>query len=197
MTDVGVPAYVLAGGRSSRFGSDKARAEVNGLPLIQHVVRALQPLVSSVTVVAAVDGHYDDLGLPTIGDLRPDLGPVGGLATALAHNAAQGGASPWLLMAPCDVLGLRRAWLEQLLAHPRKGHHAVAFRGDRWEPLPGLYHLDARSVVDAAISEERLSLWRMVERCLPAAPTPPADWDTQRKVNRPGDLEGLERERQR
>lgn len=184
-----VPAYVLAGGRSSRFGSNKARAEVDGLPLILHVVRALSPLVSSVTVVAAAPGQYDDItDLETIGDLRPDLGPVGGLATALNHQAGQAAASPWLLLAPCDLLDLRRRWLEQLLAHERTGHRAVAFHKERWEPLPGLYHRDVLAELEQAMTAGRLSLWRLLERCAPAALDPPDDWHTLRKVNRPEDI---------
>ncbi len=183
-----VPAYVLAGGRSSRFGSDKARAEVEGEPLIMHVVRALEPLASRVTVVAREGGQYADLGLETIGDLRPALGPLGGLASALAHRGRHHPDEPWLLLAPCDLLGLRRRWLRLLLERPREGHRVVAFRDSRWEPLPALYHRDVRPEVDSRVDAERLSMWRLMERCRPLALEPPPDWETMRKVNRPQDL---------
>src|SRR4051794_14706591 len=76
------PAYILAGGQSQRFGSDKARAPLDGKPLIVHVAESLKPIASSVTVVAKDFGEYDDLGLVSIGDLQPGLGPMGGLLTA-------------------------------------------------------------------------------------------------------------------
>ena len=36
-----VPGYILAGGRSRRFGTDKARAEVGGTPLLRHAAASL------------------------------------------------------------------------------------------------------------------------------------------------------------
>jgi len=184
-----VPVYVLAGGRSSRFGSNKARVQVEGVPLIQHVIRALEPVASRVTVVARERGQYDDLGLHSIGDLQPALGPMGGLATALAdlHRTPD---ESWLMLAPCDLLGLRRRWLQELLTRSRQGHRVVAFRGSRWEPLPALYHRDVQPEVESLIASGRRSMWQLVERCRPLALAPPHSWEAMRKVNRPEDLHG-------
>ena len=51
MTEL-VPAYILSGGRSSRFGSDKARALAAGKPLILHAADTVAPVAASITVVA-------------------------------------------------------------------------------------------------------------------------------------------------
>ena len=185
-----IPAYVLSGGRSSRFGSDKARVEVEGVPLIRHVIEGLEPLVSAVTVVARQQGQYDHLGLRTIGDLQPELGPMGGLATALAHAGRHHPEEPWLLLAPCDLLGLRGRWIEELLDQPRAGHAVVAYRASLWETLPALYHRDVLLEVEAALASGRRSMWRLVERCRPLALPPPPGWESMRKVNRPEDLPG-------
>ena len=79
---------VLAGGQATRFGSDKARAMLDGEPLIARLVKRVQPHASRITVVADVAGKYDDLGLTTIADDVPGRGPVGGLLAALRHAAA-------------------------------------------------------------------------------------------------------------
>lgn len=184
-----VPAYVLAGGHSSRFGSNKARFEVEGLPLIRHVIGVLEPLATSVTVVAARDGQYDDLGLCSISDLQPELGPMGGLATALDHLHRAHPDEPWLLLAPCDLLGLRRPWLADLLAQRQDEHQVVAYRGACWETVPALYHRDVLPEVQSAVARGNRSMWQLVERCRPLALAPPPQWETMRKVNRPGDLE--------
>src|SRR4051812_40718043 len=103
------PAYILAGGKSERFGSDKARAVLEGKPLVVRVAESLMPIASSVTVVAREDDQYGDLELRTVGDLQPGLGPMGGLLTALTLDAG-----PWVLIAACDLVGIQRAWLESL-----------------------------------------------------------------------------------
>ncbi len=77
---------VLAGGRSSRFGSDKARAFLDGQSLLDHALRALAPHVDAVVVAGrAVPGQ------PLISDWpAPGLGPMGGIAGALRHAESEG-----------------------------------------------------------------------------------------------------------
>ena len=131
------PAYILAGGRSTRFGSDKARAVLSGVPLLLRQARHLELRGHRVTVVASHTGAYDDMGLTTIGDIEPERGPVGGLRTAL-RNVADG----WLVLTCCDLLTLSDARLRMLSEHAREEPRppAAVFREDRWQPFPGLYH---------------------------------------------------------
>ena len=84
---------VLAGGRSRRFGSDKAMALLNGRTLLDHAMAALAPHVATV-VICGRDGGLADRPLA-------DLGPLGGLNAALHHAAAQGFAG--VLTTGCDM----------------------------------------------------------------------------------------------
>lgn len=77
---------VLAGGRSQRFGSDKAAALYAGRTLIQHAIAAIRPQVDAVVVCGRqMDGETCLPDRPA-----PDLGPLGGLCAALAYAQAQG-----------------------------------------------------------------------------------------------------------
>ena len=58
-----VPVYILAGGRSRRFGRDKARATTGGAALVVRLAELLTPVAQSITVIAGRPGAYDDLGL--------------------------------------------------------------------------------------------------------------------------------------
>ena len=64
-----LPVYILAGGKSSRLGRDKAMVEIGGEPLLVRVIRSLEPVAASVTVVADRLGKYRNLGIETIADL--------------------------------------------------------------------------------------------------------------------------------
>lgn len=77
---------VLAGGRSSRFGSDKAEALLEGQSLLDHAIRALTPHVDAVVIAGrAMPGQ------PPIADWpAPDLGPMGGIAGALRYTESEG-----------------------------------------------------------------------------------------------------------
>jgi molybdopterin-guanine dinucleotide biosynthesis protein A len=181
-----LPLYIVAGGRSARFGSDKARAELEGAPLLIHAARALEPVTSSVTVVADRADKYADLGLRTIADRATGLGPLGGLQAALEDLPP---GDDWLLLGSCDLLGLRARWVEALREAAVDPHGVVAFRAERWEPMPALYHRRVLLAVNAAIAADELTLWRLIERCDPAALPVPAGWDTVAQVNTPADLE--------
>jgi molybdopterin-guanine dinucleotide biosynthesis protein A len=101
---------VLAGGRSSRFGSDKALAVWRGQPLIAHVVARLASVADAVIVC----GRAHD-GVTSIPD-RPvaGLGPLGGLNAALHHAAAH--CFGRVLTASCDTPVLDDALLAALSA---------------------------------------------------------------------------------
>jgi len=88
---------VLAGGRSSRFGSDKALALLDGRQLIEHAVAALTPYAAQVVICGRTDPRWTCLAdLPA-----PDMGPLGGLAAALAYARDEGFAG--VLSTGCDV----------------------------------------------------------------------------------------------
>ncbi|MGH6694275.1 molybdenum cofactor guanylyltransferase [Sphingopyxis sp.] len=86
---------VLAGGRSSRFGSDKALAMLGGRTLLDHASAALRPHCDAVVVV----GRDEIADWP-----RPGMGPLGGIAGAFIHAADQG--FDQVLTAPVDCLRL-------------------------------------------------------------------------------------------
>ncbi len=180
---------MLAGGGSRRFGRDKAREVVRGRPLILHAAELVREVTGSVTVVAAADGAYADLTLPTIGDDAPGRGPLAGLARALRHAREERRPPPeWVLVVPCDWLGARARWLSALLDARRPGDRAAAFRGEHWEPLPGLYHAALEDAARAALETDDRSLRTLLERHA-ARPVPlPPGWSAALRIDRPGDL---------
>lgn len=77
---------VLAGGRSSRFGSDKALAEIDGLTLLDRAISALGCWCETVVIVGGNRPEY-----PSVPDWpAPDMGPLGGIAAALRFATEQG-----------------------------------------------------------------------------------------------------------
>lgn len=77
---------VLAGGQSSRFGSDKAKALLHGRSLLEHAVEALRPYCDALVVVGRPSALADSVeDWPA-----PGGGPLGGLAGALHHALANG-----------------------------------------------------------------------------------------------------------
>jgi len=175
-------AFILAGGRSSRFGSDKARALLDGRPLILRIADAVRPLASSITVIADRADKFADLNLTTVADRLGGLGPLGGLHTAL-HLARD-----WALLLSCDLVELRRPWIESLLAARTPEASAVAFRHAHWEPLLALYHTRLAPLVERRLHQGRLGLQGLLDEAGAVALELPADWPAVVQVNTPADL---------
>lgn len=88
---------ILAGGRSSRFGSDKALAPIEGRPMLEHVAERLRAQCAAVIVVGR-----DWQGMIRTDDRpEPGLGPLGGLAGALAY--ARDHRFDAVLTSSCDL----------------------------------------------------------------------------------------------
>lgn len=89
---------VLAGGKSSRFGSDKAVALVDGLPLIDHIVMGLFRATEHL-VISGRD--WRDFTVVPDGDFAGE-GPLAGLLAVLDHAMSNG--FDGVLTAACDAL---------------------------------------------------------------------------------------------
>lgn len=167
-------AYLLAGGKSSRFGSDKARAIVEAQPLINLLATQIAPCADEVIVVADQPNKYQDLGCTNLVDVYPSIGPMGGLITALEHHRSDNKNSQrWLLLTSCDLLRFELDWInawQQALSRSftELGREigptplAVIFFDDHLHPFPALYHPDIEPEVRRAISSQQHSIVKLL-----------------------------------
>jgi molybdopterin-guanine dinucleotide biosynthesis protein A len=79
----GISGIILAGGKSSRYGSNKALVEINGIRLIERVIRVMEPLFERLIIITNTPQDYAYLKLPMVEDLIKGLGPLGGVFTGL------------------------------------------------------------------------------------------------------------------
>ena len=122
--DAPISGVVLAGGLSTRFGSDKAAAEIGGVSLLQRAVKLLESVLDEVSVSIRPDQASDALRsrYRCLEDRHPGAGPAAGLEAA--HAAAPRRA--WLVLA-CDQPGLSRADLQRLVAERDPNAAATAY----------------------------------------------------------------------
>lgn len=87
----------MAGGASSRMGTDKARLSLGGLTFIERIAGALRSTTPDISVVSARQESFA-LSLPVVPDIHRDCGALGGLHAALSACRA-----PWSLVVSCDL----------------------------------------------------------------------------------------------
>lgn len=130
----GVTGVILAGGKSSRFGSNKAFAEFNGSPLIERVADILSSIFECLIIITNSPQEFSYLNLPIYEDPIKGLGPIGGIYAGLEAMGDENG-----FFVACDMPFIN----EKLV------HHIVAIRNDfdavvpkvdwKIEPLHALY----------------------------------------------------------
>jgi molybdenum cofactor guanylyltransferase len=110
--------FVLAGGRSSRMGTDKALVRLCGEPLIAHAVRILREAGLAVSVAGGAP--VLTAFAPLVEDRQPGLGPLSGICAALASTSAR-----WAVFLSVDLPLLPSSLVVCLLQHARITGRAV------------------------------------------------------------------------
>jgi molybdopterin-guanine dinucleotide biosynthesis protein A len=105
---------VLAGGRSTRFGSPKALALVGGERIIDRAIRAVSRISDDVVLIANDPALAAAVDLPARADVLPDAGALGGVWTGLLWAQERGRAG--ILAVACDMPFLSPALLSELVA---------------------------------------------------------------------------------
>ncbi|MCU1323750.1 MAG: putative molybdopterin-guanine dinucleotide biosynthesis protein [Acidobacteriaceae bacterium] len=154
-----VIGFVLAGGRSSRMGRDKALLILDGRTLVERAIAKL----SAVCISVAIAGGGEELTryARVLPDTNPGCGPLGGIVTAL-----EGSQTEWCLFLPVDVpllpLEFLRALTERALASSAV---AVLPRvAGRLEPLCAAYRRAALPGLRQSLSEGMYKVTAAVER---------------------------------
>ena len=92
-----ITGIILAGGKSTRMGTDKGFLLLNNKPFVQYSIDALQPLVSEIIIVSD-NPDYDRFGLKRINDTIKDAGPVAGICSGLEASS-----TAYNLILSCDI----------------------------------------------------------------------------------------------
>lgn len=135
MTMNDIEAFILAGGASRRMGTDKSQLQIDRQTFTDRISETLSQLTDSVTIVGR---QSDNSTIPSIADVYPQWGALGGLHAALTACKRE-----WAIVVACD-LPFVTSELFLLLTQLRLDHEAVTpVQPDgRPQPLAALYRVD-------------------------------------------------------
>lgn len=183
--------YVLAGGRSSRFGRNKAFEDVDGKPMVLHVADRIRSVVDSVALVGPAI-TYGDLGLRVVEDSVEGFGPVAGILAAVEDSAA-----PRILVVACDLPNIRPPFLEMLFrrAESSSVDAVIPLASDgREQPLCAVYDKSMIEPLRQAVEGGTAKVTAAIRGANVAYLLPPEyaaldpSGEMLLNVNRPGDL---------
>jgi molybdenum cofactor guanylyltransferase len=134
-THIAPTGYLLAGGSSSRFGRDKAMAELDGVPMLARMIYLLQSASAKVKLVVP-PGKYSNYDLEMVADQWPGEGPLGGIITALEDAATNAEKSEWNFILSCDMPFLTGGWLKFLRRRAAESNAQVLLPLSKSGPEP-------------------------------------------------------------
>ena len=190
-------AIILAGGRSSRMGQDKALISIRGVPLLQQICTLALSCASPVYVVTPWPKRYQNIvpsacrllrEVPLPGETEPH-GPLVGFAQGLAQVE-----TPWVLLLACDLPQLQPSEVRQWTRFLAKASPEVVALLPRhpkgWEPLCGFYRRRCLPQLKEFIEKGGRSFQHWLAQQL-VQPLPVSDSQQLFNCNTPTDLEQI------
>ncbi|GAB2779499.1 molybdenum cofactor guanylyltransferase [Salinimicrobium soli] len=155
-----ITGIVLAGGKSSRMGTDKGLLDFDGKKFVQRSIAALQPLVSR-TLLVSNNPEYDIFETPRVEDLIKNAGPLAGIHTGLFHSDTN-----YNLVLSCDIPLIKTEILEELISayDPVTDVVQIVSNGKKM-PLIALYHKRCENLFYGLLQKNERRLHVALDQC--------------------------------
>ena len=150
--------YILAGGKSSRMGTDKGILEINGKKIISYVIDIVKPLFKK-TIIVSTNKDYADFGLEMIEDKIKNVGPAGGIYTALSHSQTEQN-----FILSCDMPFVTTKSIEYVAENSVEKDVTVPIYKNKIEPMFAVYATKCVDDWKKAIDENVLKLQNIMYR---------------------------------
>jgi molybdopterin-guanine dinucleotide biosynthesis protein A len=156
----GVTGVILAGGASSRMGSNKALLRLNGTPLIELVYRTMSRLFNDIVIVTNSPREYAFIPCRTVADIYPGAGSIAGL-----HAGMTASVTERIFAAACDMPFLNPLLIRMLCGYDREAEAVVPLNDEGFfEPLHAVYAVSARERARQVIEQGDRSILILLDR---------------------------------
>lgn len=193
-----VTVAILAGGKSSRMGTDKSFVPLLGRPLIEHVIARVSGLGQGETVlITNRPDDYAHLKLPMFADVIPDKGSLGGIYTALSHSPGD-----YVVALACDMPFLNPDLLRYMIGLCGEAggpYDVIVPRVDGYpQGMHAIYRKTCLLPIEQQIAADRLKIIGFYDRVRVRYLDPPeyGPFDPQghsfQNINTPDDLRAAE-----
>lgn len=156
-------AIILAGGKSSRMGQDKALLKFGEKTILEHLAHFAGALFSETLVIINKGKELDNLDLRQANvyeDLIQESGPLAGLYTGLVYSKNLSSC-----VFTCDMPFVDDFIVRKLVAHWEAGFNVVCLKEAEggYQPFPGIYHRSSRSLIKSLLESGENSVKRFLQ----------------------------------
>jgi len=152
-----VTCAILAGGKSTRMGKDKATIEVCNKPLIQQVFEKTQLIFKKILIVSSVHEQFPGIDVPIVRDISPLRSSMVGIASALLSAD-----TPYVFVLACDMPFVTVQSIEHVLNEVHGEDIIIPRTRFGWEALHAVYNRSCLSVMLTHIGLQHLKITRIL-----------------------------------
>jgi molybdopterin-guanine dinucleotide biosynthesis protein A len=155
-------AALLAGGKSSRMGRDKAFVEMGGVALWRRQLAILRQLSPDELFISGPP-HRDWMedGLHVVADAEENVGPLAGIVAGLRQCSSE-----LLLVLAIDLPNMTTNFYRSLLELSNDGRGVIPRRQQRFEPLAAIYPIGSLTLAEEELREGNYSMQNFVARAV-------------------------------
>ena len=156
-----ISAGILAGGKSSRMGKDKALIRIGNERFIDRIARELEDC-SEIMVSAGQNRSYEELGFPVVYDEHADIGPMEGIRQILKKAKEE-----YVFICAADMPFMKKELVDYLASYISSDYDCYVIADeDHIQPLCAIYKKSVLPVIEGLISQKRYRL-RGIFSCVP------------------------------
>lgn len=144
---------ILAGGKNTRMGTNKAFLNIDGERLIDRTIRILKDIFGEVILVTNSPLDYLDHDGVIVSDIIKEKGALGGIYTGLFFTTGT-----HAFVSACDMPFLNRAFIEYMVEHAAGYDIVVPKLADGFQPLHAIYSRRCLSAIKKVLSTDNLKI---------------------------------------
>lgn len=183
-----ITGIILAGGKSSRMGTDKGLVLFKNKPFIKHIIEAIQPLVDDIIIISN-NKEYEKFGFICYNDLIENSGPLAGIYTGLKYSKTENN-----LIVSCDVPLINADVLQKLTEQSNDSSEVIQLQSKgRNMPLIAMYKKQCMNIFKEELKQDQRKVQKVLEKCQVKTVVIDSDFEKHTtNINTIKDLEILE-----
>ncbi len=156
-------AIIMAGGGSSRMGTDKSMLPIKGQSIIEAICEQLRGFFDEILISANEVDKFAFLGFEVIPDKVPEQGPLMGIASALEASANE-----LNFVVACDIPKINLACVNRMLTEALESQADIVVPTtgeEKYEPLFAIYRKTALEAINKALSSGKRKITEVFTLC--------------------------------
>jgi len=151
-----ITAIILAGGQSSRMGTDKAMLQINGKTLLENAIEICRPVCNKI-LISSNNPDHDKFGYQIVPDEIKNCGPIGGIYSCLKKSETD-----WNFIISVDTPFVTGEFIRFLTSQTDNYNVVVPVHHGEKEPLITLYHKNCLPVIENQLAIQQFKIHNLI-----------------------------------